>query len=352
MRFVAEKSVLKRVQKLCRRAVACFRRKCSGIWSWLRKAGVSCGAFLSHKMRHGGGAGMRKTVRGMTALTACVLVCLAAFSAHCAMTGASRATLSAADGASEGETEPPRCTLGSDAEEKNAGVIETERETASSGFEKEPVEEEQIETIVRFDSPAPDAEHAGTSPEIAFDKPMRQRFTPSVSGYGETIILPEEKRPDKKELLSVLKEWRKKQFYVYEDIPLTDEQQALVFQIAEEYGLQVELIYGIMYTETRYTVNIKSADGRNYGIMQINTVNFPMLRKAIGVSDFLDFESNVRSGAYILSLLAHDYSDEAKLLMCYNRGEAGAIAQWKKGNTYDRYCASVLGEMHRLLDQR
>ncbi len=351
MRFVAEKSVLRRAVRLYRRAAACFRRKCSGIWSWLRKAGVSCGAVLSHRMRHGGGAQMRRTARGMTAVTAAVLVCLTAFSAHCAMSGMSRAAGPAAEGSAEGEADPPRCT-GADAEEQNAEEKRTEQETDASPSAGNLTAEEEVETVKRFDAAAEEAGHAGTSPEIAYDKPAHQRFTPSVSGYGETIVLPEEERPDKQELLSLIGEWRKKQFHVYEDIPLTQEQQQLVFRIAGEYGLQAELIYGIMYTETRYTVNIKSGDGRNYGIMQINTVNFPMLRKAIGVSDFLDFESNVRSGAYILSLLARNYSDEAKILMCYNRGEAGAIAQWKNGNTYDRYCASVLGEMNRLLEQR
>ena len=291
---------------------------------------------------------MKKHMRRMTTAVTAALICLAFFSTGVVFTESHRVMTEGE--VTEGESEPPRCT---EEEDACVGAIAEDDSALTETVTEETIMKEAVieETVGRFEVSGSESSDIPQEMEEVVYEDVENQASASFVENVKTLFSAEKRRFDKKELLVHLQQLRKKVRY-YDDIPLTREQQELVFRIAEEYGLQPELLYGIMYTESRYTVNIKSANGRNYGIMQINYTNFSMLQKAIGVSDFLDFESNVRSGAYILSLLKQIYSDEAQILMCYNRGEGGAIAQWKKGNTFDQYCASVIGERDRLLAER
>ena len=132
-------------------------------------------------------------------------------------------------------------------------------------------------------------------------------------------------------------------------VPLENEQKALVLAVAEEFSVPAELIFGVMYAESRYTCNVISPDGENYGIMQINRVNFGWLSEKFGSEDFLDFYQNMKSGAYLLSQYHEKYGKSIdKTLMCYRFGEGGANRQWKKGVYTDTYCDLVRGEMARI----
>lgn len=137
----------------------------------------------------------------------------------------------------------------------------------------------------------------------------------------------------------------------YHDIPLTHEQQDITMNIANEYNLPVDLLYAIMRVETHYTVDLISATD-DYGIMQINACNHEMMTNRLGVTDFLDFEQNVRCGAYMLHLCQNYSETLPQLLMCYNRGVGGARKAWKSGETFDYYCEKVITELLKLQTMR
>ena len=133
------------------------------------------------------------------------------------------------------------------------------------------------------------------------------------------------------------------------DVPLDVLQKDAAVSAAEEFGIPPELAFGVMYAESRYTPSVISDDGKNYGIMQINEINFEWLNEKFGFSDFLDYYQNMRSGIYILSLFYEKYEgDIDKVLMCYRFGEFGAQKQWKKGVLTDGYCEKVRAEMERI----
>lgn len=132
-------------------------------------------------------------------------------------------------------------------------------------------------------------------------------------------------------------------------IPLKEEEKAAVLAVADEFGLPAALIFGVMYAESRYTADVISADGKNYGIMQINTVNFGWLGERFGFDNFLDFYQNMKSGAYLLSRYYEKYGQDIdKTLMCYRYGEGGAGRQWKNGVYTDGYCDIVREEMAKI----
>lgn len=134
------------------------------------------------------------------------------------------------------------------------------------------------------------------------------------------------------------------------DVPLSAAKQAYAMQMAEEFGIPVELIYGVMYVESRYHETSVSKNGKCLGIMQISSGHITKLNKMFGITDLMDYLQNVKAGAYYLSYFYKKYDcDINKTLMCYHYGEGGAHVQWRNGNTEDSYCRKVAKEMNRIL---
>ena len=133
------------------------------------------------------------------------------------------------------------------------------------------------------------------------------------------------------------------------DVPLTAEKQLYAVQIAEEFDIPVELIFGVMYVESRYHETSVSRNGKCIGIMQIASGHLTKLNSMFGITDLLDYYQNVKAGAYYLSYYYSMYGgDVNKTLMCYHYGGGGAKRQWEKGNTEDDYCRKVAGEINRI----
>lgn len=132
------------------------------------------------------------------------------------------------------------------------------------------------------------------------------------------------------------------------DVPLSVDEQHYVFDTALEFDIDPPIIFGIMYTESRYTHDAISASGKDIGIMQINLVNCEWLYKNLGITDIYDFKQNVRSGSYMISKYYKKYNDISKALMCYHYGEAGAKRIWESGIETDNYCKTVIAEAARL----
>ena len=133
------------------------------------------------------------------------------------------------------------------------------------------------------------------------------------------------------------------------DVPLSQGQQLLALSEATRRSLPVSLVYGVMYAESRYTETAVSPDGVSYGIMQINRSNFGWLGETLGLTDFLDYEQNLKAGCYLLSLYYQKYGGNTdQILMCYRYGETGARRAWSNGVTTDAYCEAVRREQARL----
>ncbi len=133
------------------------------------------------------------------------------------------------------------------------------------------------------------------------------------------------------------------------DVPLSEAKQMYVIQMAEEFDIPPELIFGVMYVETRYRENVNSANGKYLGIMQIAKSNLKRLNKKFGITDLTDYLQNVKAGAYYLSYYWKKYDKNIdKTLMCYHCGEGGAISRWNTGWTQDGYCRKVRKEIARI----
>lgn len=136
-------------------------------------------------------------------------------------------------------------------------------------------------------------------------------------------------------------------FKVY-DIGLDYELQKYTYEQCEKNGLEFELVLAVMQVESNFKSDLISRTN-DYGLMQINKVNHKWLMKELGVTDFLYPKQNIDCGIYMLKELFDKYSDEHKVLMAYNFGEAGMKRNWKKGVRSSKYSQKVLQTRERLV---
>ena len=139
--------------------------------------------------------------------------------------------------------------------------------------------------------------------------------------------------------------------YTLYDVPLPALKQIYVIETAEKFGIPAELVFGVMYVETRYTETAISSNGKYIGIMQISKNNLKRLTSKFGITDLQDFTQNVTGGAYFLSYFYKKYDgDIDKVLMCYHCGEGSANVSWRNGVFEDGYCRKVKKEITRILN--
>jgi soluble lytic murein transglycosylase-like protein len=113
---------------------------------------------------------------------------------------------------------------------------------------------------------------------------------------------------------------------------------ALIVQVASEYGLPWQLVRAVCWVESGFDPNAISSTG-DYGLMQVSYVNHGWL----GLTDPLDPEANLRAGCTILkTAIENSDGDFTRALMRYNRGDAYAMSQWSQGIFSTAYTERVL----------
>lgn len=125
------------------------------------------------------------------------------------------------------------------------------------------------------------------------------------------------------------------------DVPLNEDVQEFIFYLSAGYNIDFTFTMALMQHESGFQADVISATD-DYGLMQINSCNHDYLKETIGVSDFLDPYSNIRSGMFILRKLFEKYETPEKVLMAYNMGEGGASKLWERGIYETNYSKTVL----------
>jgi soluble lytic murein transglycosylase-like protein len=94
-------------------------------------------------------------------------------------------------------------------------------------------------------------------------------------------------------------------------------------EAAEYYEINYLLLKAIAQTESSQNPNAVNCANKNgtcdYGIMQINSVHFPMLKnQGISVDRILDEKTNIYIGAWVLKGCLQRFGFTYKTLNCYN----------------------------------
>ena len=124
-----------------------------------------------------------------------------------------------------------------------------------------------------------------------------------------------------------------------ENRTLDSELQATMIEMSEKYDVPLALVLAVAEQESRFNPDAKSATN-DYGIMQINTINFGWLRER-GIEP-LEPNGNIEAGVLMLSEAINKYGDCGLALMAYNCGDGGAKNLWDKGIYSTEYSRATM----------
>jgi hypothetical protein len=122
------------------------------------------------------------------------------------------------------------------------------------------------------------------------------------------------------------------------DIPLAEDVQLEIYNLCHEdsqcfdWGLTPELVYAMIYTESRYKADAVGDSGNSLGLMQIQPRWHQKRMEKLGVTDLKDPIQNVRVGIDLLKELLYRYDGSVeKTLVTYNQGHyKGTVTSYAK----------------------
>lgn len=102
----------------------------------------------------------------------------------------------------------------------------------------------------------------------------------------------------------------------------------LIRSCAEEYGVDEELVFAVIRTESNFRADAVSSAGA-VGLMQLMPSTAEFAAKVLGAEgcDLFDPQDNVRLGTWYLRYLSERFDRLDEVLAAYNAGE-GTVRRW------------------------
>ena len=130
---------------------------------------------------------------------------------------------------------------------------------------------------------------------------------------------------------------------IWESEDLSAELQQYAKTKADEIDFPYQVFMAMMWKESHYKSDIVSKTG-DYGLCQINKTNFTWLKKACGITDFMDPKQSIDASIYMISAIMKSYklTDPTVILMYYNLGPKGAQSYISKGVYSTAYSKEIM----------
>ena len=131
----------------------------------------------------------------------------------------------------------------------------------------------------------------------------------------------------------------------FEQVPLSNSEQDIIYECAEKYGLDPALVFAVIETESTFNKNIGINSYNCAGLMQMNLT----YSKPYGVTkdNYTDVYTNVNGGCMLLAEKYKKYGDWNVALMAYNIGDGGAQKRMKRGVYSNEYSIKVLNRKEK-----
>lgn len=115
-------------------------------------------------------------------------------------------------------------------------------------------------------------------------------------------------------------------------------------QVCDEYGVDYSLALGVIYNESRFKSGLTHMNSNgtiDYGLMQVNEVNFKYLNRTLGITSMnqlLDDRVGIRCGIHLLAYHKNATGNDSAALLRYQVGEG----------TYKKYikCGKYTNDTH------
>lgn len=98
-------------------------------------------------------------------------------------------------------------------------------------------------------------------------------------------------------------------------------------QVCDEYDVDYGLALGVIYNESRFKSGLTHMNSNgtiDYGLMQVNEVNFKYLNKTLGITSMnqlLDDRVGIRCGVHLLAYHKNATGNDSAALLRYQVGE-------------------------------
>ena len=109
--------------------------------------------------------------------------------------------------------------------------------------------------------------------------------------------------------------------------------------VCEEYNVDQSLVLGVIYNESRFQsgqTHVNSNGTVDYGLMQVNEVNFDYLHKTLGINsmnELLDDRTGIRCGIQLLAYHKEYTDNDSSALLRYQIG-AGKYKKYLQNGRY------------------
>ena len=118
-----------------------------------------------------------------------------------------------------------------------------------------------------------------------------------------------------------------------------DSLKAYTKQVCEEYDVDYSLALAVIYNESRFQSGLthKNTNGTtDYGLMQVNEVNYEYLHKTVGINsmrDLLNDKTGIRCGVELLAYHKDFTGEDSSALLRYQVG-AGKYKKYRENGRY------------------
>lgn len=131
-------------------------------------------------------------------------------------------------------------------------------------------------------------------------------------------------------VIEVIEEEEEEPLPVWTDIPLTAEEQILLYEKCKELDISYWFVLAICESESTFRPDAVGDSGSSIGYMQINKCNWERMKEDYGL-DVHEPKDNLLCGAYILKELAEKYDTLTQVIMSYKCGESRAMELLNQG---------------------
>ena len=128
--------------------------------------------------------------------------------------------------------------------------------------------------------------------------------------------------------------------------------QRHMYNMCKKYDVPMEILMALAFKESSYNPNIVGIDGKDHGLCQIRTINQKWIEERVGRDmDFFNPYDSIEAACIMLSDIRSRNMNKSweYILLCYNRGEAGArkyVANY--GTSSSSYTRDILAKAREL----